>query len=878
MPRRRVDLMISLAAVLPMIVLAAAAVAADVDYFTDNGFDNSVSNLQHPCAEHADGKTFVAYQGPHEDPYVCAYDHKTARWTGPFKAGVSALGDDPQPTDRKEVDNHGRPALLVDHAGYVHVVFGGHGGSPLLGHNDFGTPGSGRQMHAVTKRPGDISEWEILDNIPPFGTYSQFVKMDDGDIYLFYRHGSHCSDWVYQKSSDNCRTFSPPVSVLKFKPQRDDPNVRDSWYAWFNRGKGDTIVCMYIYHPCLAVDHNKQRLNVYHMKMNCGDGTWQNAAGRELPVPVTKEAADDLTLVHNSGTTKVNHGVCHVDETGAPHIFFRHSAGSVRYTRWLGNAWQEPTAVSMKPGSQDGDMVVESPTSIRLLLEGPRDGGGGEVSWWKSADGGLTWAKDAVVISAANKGYHVSAFVHAASPEAQIIVEEHDPSSTDLYRRLLLWGDKGFIRRPEAEARAAHPLPHNADLRFKTPLGPQGTVAFRLRTTEAYRTGPLAQHVACELLELPGVATCDFEQSSTVCSLRWRWDKSLAADGLEVELPALPGPDEYFVQFTWDAPAGRFTGYVNGTPLRVPGTALPPWTPAEAKEARLGAGPIAVSLVSTEPRYLEPAEALERVPAALRGRHAQLFGVVENPPAPLDVDDRLGSVVYESSLADAAATPNWRMEGPGVVAFEDGWMVMSSQRPTGPEGHLVHWCPAEVPERFVADWEIQLRSPQGLCIVFFAAAGPHGEDIFSPGLPKRTGAFTQYTRGAIDCYHISYVANTPNQPGRITSNMRRNAGFHLVANGPPGVAPGSQNVHAVRLIKDGGHVQLLVDGRVVIDFKDDGRQYGPVLGGGRIGFRQMQWTTAGYRGLRIRSLVAPALDDAHRDGAASAERLSGAVR
>jgi hypothetical protein len=83
----------------------------------------------------------------------------------------------------------------------------------------------------------------------------------------------------------------------------------------------------------------------------------------------------------------------------------------------------------------------------------------------------------------------------------------------------------------------------------------------------------------------------------------------------------------------------------------------------------------------------------------------------------------------------------------------------------------------------------------------------------------------------------------------------------------------------VRLIKDGGHVQLLVDGRVVIDFKDDGRQYGPVLGGGRIGFRQMQWTTAGYRGLRIRGLVAPALaDDAHRDGAAPAERLSGAVR
>ena len=50
MPHRRDDSMIFLAAVLQTILLAAVAVAADVDYFTDNGFDNSVSNLQHPCA------------------------------------------------------------------------------------------------------------------------------------------------------------------------------------------------------------------------------------------------------------------------------------------------------------------------------------------------------------------------------------------------------------------------------------------------------------------------------------------------------------------------------------------------------------------------------------------------------------------------------------------------------------------------------------------------------------------------------------------------------------------------------------------------------------------------------------------------------------
>jgi hypothetical protein len=448
------DLMMPVVIVLQTVVLHGvflSAVSADdvVEFFTDNGFGNAVATIQHPCAEYAAGKTFLAYQGPHEDPYVCSYDHTIARWAGPFKAGVSALGT---MNDPAKPDNHGRPALVVDNAGYVHIVFGGHGGSPSLGHNEFGAHGSGRQMHAVTRRPGDISSWEILNNVPPFGTYSQFVKMDDGDIYLFYRHGPHCSDWVYQKSNDNCRTFSPPVSVLKFKAQKDDPNIRDSWYAWFNRGKGDTIVCMYVYHPCLAVDHNKQRVNVYHMKMNCADSSWENAAGRELILPVTKESADELTLVFNSGATKVNHGVCHVDETGAAHLFFRHSAGSVRYTRWLGNSWQEPTAPTTVPGSQDGDMIVDSPTSIRLLLHGSREGGGSEVCWWNSVDGGLTWQKGEIVISSPDVGYNVSSFVRAATPEAQIIVEEHDPRSSDLHRRLFLWGEKGFVGRPASVA------------------------------------------------------------------------------------------------------------------------------------------------------------------------------------------------------------------------------------------------------------------------------------------------------------------------------------------------------------------------------------------------------------------------------------------
>jgi hypothetical protein len=473
------------------------ALAADVDFFTDNGFDNAVASIQYPSAEQFNGKTYIAYQGPHEDPYVCVYDHAKQVWQGPVKAGVSWLGLTPDPTDRKEIDNHGKPAISVDSKGFVHVVFGGHGGLSELGENHFGTPGSGRQIHAVTKNPEDISSWEVLDNIDPFGTYDQILKMGNGDLYLFYRHGSHRSDWVYQQSTDGGRTFAPPVSVIKHKPQHDDPNTHDAWYAWFCEGKGDTITVQYIYHPCLIENHNKQRVNVYYMKMNCRDGTWANAAGTALTLPVTKEAADRLTLVHNSGTTRVNHGVCRVDETGAPHMFFRHSDGLVRYTRWLGTAWQEPTAVSGPgTGSQDGDMLVESPKVVWVILKGNRAGGGTEVGWWKTTDGGLSWNRESTVIASATKGYSISALVRnpfvagqSDSPLArgQFIVQEHDYASPAVYRKLLFWGGTGFMGRPEAEAQVVRRhIESEEKLQGKVP---EGTPDQRRRARAAAHKG-----------------------------------------------------------------------------------------------------------------------------------------------------------------------------------------------------------------------------------------------------------------------------------------------------------------------------------------------------------------------------------------------------
>jgi len=394
------------------------------------------------------------------------------------------------------------------------------------------------------------------------------------------------------------------------------------------------------------------------------------------------------------------------------------------------------------------------------------------------------------------------------------------------------------------------------DVVFAEPIAQQGTIAFEVRTTQTYRTGPDSVLVEIDLLEIPGLARCRFLQSTTVCELEWLWEAAVGVESLKVEIPALPGPERYFFLFTWDATAGRFTGYVNGVPLRLPGTELPPWRSPAATEARLADEAAGVAFISAEPRYLDPQESLERVPQDLRGHRGELFGVFARPPAAVEVASRRGELLYGSKLDTADSLRGWVMEGPGLTACEGGWMKMSSQRPRGPEGHIVYWCPDTFPDRFVAEWEMKILSKTGLCIVFFASAGPGGEDIFSPILPQRTGIFTQYTQGGINCYHISYFANTPSAPGRITSNIRKNNGFYLIANGPPGIEPGSEGVHSLRLVKDSGHIQLQVDDRVVIDYTDDGSGYGPPLGAGKVGLRQMQWTVAMYRDFRVYALHA----------------------
>jgi len=432
-----------------------------VDYFADNGFGNAVAIVQHPSGVYHKGITYVAYQGPLEDPYVASYNHETKEWKGPFKAGESVMGKDPN--RKKRIDNHGKPAILIDDADFIHIAFGGHGGIPAYGDNPLGNHHYGKNLHAVSKKPLDITEWETLDNISVFGTYSQFIKMDNGDIYLFYRHGAHRSNWVYQKSTDNGVTFSEPVSFLKHK-RRTDIEAEDSWYPWVSRGNGDDIIVAFDYHICRDRNntqdergHIPERHNLYYMVFDTKINQWKNVKNEPLSMPLTKEIADAKTLVSEIADDWTFQARTDVEPNGNPHVgvlvgpdIGANRSGPKRLQNyiWDGDVWLKSDNSNLPNG--EGDFDVKSTSEVSLYLEGQTHDDVGEISRWDSYDSGKSFKKGPVLLSRKHSGFVVSSLIDNPHPDARIIVGEKEGGT--YFRKMYLLGDSGPIKRSQQEA------------------------------------------------------------------------------------------------------------------------------------------------------------------------------------------------------------------------------------------------------------------------------------------------------------------------------------------------------------------------------------------------------------------------------------------
>lgn len=217
-------------------------------------------------------------------------------------------------------------------------------------------------------------------------------------------------------------------------------------------------------------------------------------------------------------------------------------------------------------------------------------------------------------------------------------------------------------------------------------------------------------------------------------------------------------------------------------------------------------------------------------------------------------------MTYRNSLATASDLSGWVAEGPvGVEHTDDGMILSSTADETalaaenrGDHAHFTLWCPEVFDADVRISWEFRPLAGEGLAMLFFAATGTHGRDLFDPSLSPRTGYYPQYHSGDISTLHVSYYRRKwPTERRFHTCNLRKSPGFHLVAQGADPLPPQADvdGHYRIEVTKQGPQVCFAIDDLTLFTWHDP-----EPLAGGRIGFRQMAPLTAHYRNLEVTPL------------------------
>lgn len=217
-------------------------------------------------------------------------------------------------------------------------------------------------------------------------------------------------------------------------------------------------------------------------------------------------------------------------------------------------------------------------------------------------------------------------------------------------------------------------------------------------------------------------------------------------------------------------------------------------------------------------------------------------------------------LIYENRLATPEDIISFHLEGNAQITFENGRMRLKNalDEALGQKANFVLWCDRDFPENLRICWDFWPVEEPGLCILFFCAKGRRGEDLFSPSLTPRAGEYESYHHGDINAYHISYFRRKWEEERSFhTCNLRKSYGFYLTAMGAdpiPSVEDAKPPYH-MEVVKNRNEIQFSINSLPVLHWRDE--SCGPVLGSGKIGFRQMAPLCAEYSNLKVYQLEEP---------------------
>jgi hypothetical protein len=149
---------------------------------------------------------------------------------------------------------------------------------------------------------------------------------------------------------------------------------------------------------------------------------------------------------------------------------------------------------------------------------------------------------------------------------------------------------------------------------------------------------------------------------------------------------------------------------------------------------------------------------------------------------------------------------------------------------------MVVWCQRVFPADFLLEFDMSpCGSTNGLTIVLLCGVGENGKDLFDLSLPPRRADYQTYHSGAIANYTDSYWSRNT-EAESLSNRLRKNPGFQEVASGTSLTTGLTDVTHHLRLLKFGGHIEVEINGHVVLRWDDPDRP----LGAGRIGLRSME--------------------------------------
>lgn len=217
-------------------------------------------------------------------------------------------------------------------------------------------------------------------------------------------------------------------------------------------------------------------------------------------------------------------------------------------------------------------------------------------------------------------------------------------------------------------------------------------------------------------------------------------------------------------------------------------------------------------------------------------------------------------LIYENLLNQEACVKGFVLEGEAEISFENERMRIRNtlDESLGQAANIVYWCPEDFPADIRVTWDFYPLKEKGLCVFFFGAKGRNGEDLFDERLAKRTGEYQMYHSGDINALHISYYRRMyESERAFQVANLRKSYGFHLTAQGadPIPYPADARPPYRMRVDKYANIVRFYINDLLIFTFEDDGETYGPVLQGGKIGFRQMSPMIGEYANLRVETLT-----------------------